>query len=134
MGQDKGSLIKQKRRLCVDVKENKRLIACSHQQAMSSYFLGRTASVHVAISPEGKRIMMNVPRLLLALSFTAEQMSYVMEYPIDQFESAVQLCSLPRSCPLPSLLVRRECWRDNLDAVQVLLSSNQDTGVLPTLF
>lgn len=101
MGQDKGSLIKQKQRLCVDAKENKRLIAYSHQQAMSSYFLGRTASVHVAISPEGKRIMMNVPRLLLALSFTAEQMSYVMEYPIDQFESVVHAVFPPKILPTP---------------------------------
>lgn len=122
MSQDKGGLIKQKQRLCVDAKENKRLIAYSHQQAMSSYFLGRTASVHVAISPEGKCIMMNVPHLLLALSFTAEQMSYVMEYP--SLNQLSRLCSLPRSCPRPSLLVRRECWRANLDGVQVLLSRN----------
>jgi len=51
VGQHKGSPIKQKKRLCMEAKENERYLLTSHQQAMSSHFPGSRVSVHLAVAP-----------------------------------------------------------------------------------
>lgn len=64
------------------------------------------------------------------LAFIAEQASYGTEYLFGQFESWP--CSLSGPWPFPSY-----CWRGQrvgTDAVPVLLSSKQSTGVLLTPF
>jgi len=58
----------------------------------------------------------------------------VWNMPFGQFGSALLAVSPPKILPTLSLLVRRESWRDSLDAVQALLSSSQNTGVLSTPF
>jgi len=74
------------------------------------------------------------PSFSFLLAFLAEQTSHGMEYPLGQFGSAVPTTSPPKTLPAPSLLVRGECWRDSLDAVQALLSSSGNAGVLSTPF
>jgi len=59
--------------------------------------------------------------------------SYSMEYPFDQFGSAVLTMSLPSLLPTPRLPTF-EGQIDHLNAVQALLSSSQNTGVVSTLF
>lgn len=54
MDQDNSSLIRQKQRLCMEAKEKKDLSTTSHQEVMSSFFLGSRASVHVAVAMEEK--------------------------------------------------------------------------------
>jgi len=53
-----------------------------------------------------------------------------MEYHFGRFGSAALAMSPPKILPTLSLLVRGECWRDSFYAVQALLSSNQNTGVI----
>jgi len=74
-----------------------------------------------------------MPPLLLA--FIAEQMSYGIQYPFGQFVSAVLAISPPKILPILSLLGEEgKRWKDSLDAVQTLLSSSQNTGMLSTPF
>jgi len=54
MGQDKGSLIKQKQSCMGKQMKSKDLFSTSHQQVMSSHFLGSRASVRVAAALEDK--------------------------------------------------------------------------------
>jgi len=51
-------------------------------------------------------------------------MSYGMEYAFGQFGSTVLAMAPPKILPAPSLLMRQQCWRDSLDAVQAVLSSS----------
>lgn len=55
-----------------------------------------------------------------------------MEYPFGQFGQLSWLKPLPRSCPHPTSWVRREHWRDSFDTLCALLSSSQNSCVLPT--
>jgi len=101
---------------------------------MSRHFPGNRASVHVAIAPEDKCHNNKCLSSSFLLAFIVEQMSYGMEYHFVHFESAVLAMSPPKTLPTLTLLVRGDCWRDSLDAVQALLSSNQNTDVLSTPF
>lgn len=66
------------------------------------------------------------------LAFTAEKTSHGMEYPFGQFWSAVLAMFPPKILPIPNLLDGGEMLGDTTDAVQALLSSSQNTDVLPT--
>jgi len=54
VGQDNGNLLKQKQRQCAKQRKTKYLFSISHQQMMSSHFLGSGALVHTAVAPGDK--------------------------------------------------------------------------------
>ena len=79
----------------------------------------------------------DAPSSCLYLAFIAELTSYGMEYPFGYFGSAVLAMSPSKILPTPSLMAfggEGGKWRDSPDAVPALLSSSQNTGVLPTPF
>lgn len=80
MVQDKGSLIKQKQRLCVDQKKTKDVFSTPHQQVTSCHFLGRRVSVHVAFADV---VITDAPSSFLLDLFLG------MEYLFCQFVSAI---------------------------------------------
>lgn len=52
VGQDKGSLIKQKQGCTWEQRKTKYLLSTFDQREMSGHFLGSTASVHRAAAPQ----------------------------------------------------------------------------------
>lgn len=96
VGQDKGSLIKQKQGCMWEPRKTKYLLSTFDQQEMSGHFLGSTASVHRAAAPEDRCFNKECPpspfSWLLLLS------------------RCHRVWNIPRSCSHPSLLVRWECY------------------------
>lgn len=80
MCQDKGSLVKQKQRLCAEAKENAYLFSTSYQQVMSTHLPGGKASVCVAVALEDECYSNECPTLFIfLLGFIAEHISHVVE-------------------------------------------------------
>jgi len=68
--------------------------------------------------------------------YCLSMMLYGMEYPFDEFGSAVLVKSLLTSCTPQNCLIQEQRWRkrEHLDVTQVLLSNSQNIVVLSTLF
>jgi len=123
MGQDKGSLMKKSKNCAQKQSKKKVLFSTSHQQVMSSCFLGSRASVHIVVASEDKHLNSECPPLPLSWYRWAQcHMAWT-----------IPLIGLgPSLLPVPSLLASGDKggWRGGLDAVPTLLSSSQNTGVL----
>ena len=124
-----------KSKSCIPKQSKKRnSFTTSHQQEMSSNFLGSRAQQLFGKTNDITTKSSHHPPFpqLFFLSMT----SYGMGYPFGWLGQLSELFPLPTSCPSPAyrplkLVVGR--WRESLHTAQALLSHSQNTGVSPTL-
>lgn len=115
-------------------KKSEDLFYASHQQVISSCLLGSWALPQVLL--QKVNVVNNQCNPLSSsflLPFISEQASHGMEYPFGQFGSVILVISPARILTTSLLLVMEEHWRDWADAVLVLPSCRQSTGVLSAL-